>query len=448
MKNITFIILGATGDLANSRIFPAIHRIACSENSPKKIAVIGVARKPMTDESFRDLFGKSTGNPTGKKWKELRSRIYYFQTDFDTDFGFEELGSKISEIERTHSIDSVRLFYLATLPEHFESIARNLKKFCMKKTGRKMVIVEKPFGQNKKTAVEIELEIKKCFAENEIFRADHYLAKPILQKFAFPDKEILKMKKLLNKENVDHVQINILENSGIGKRGNFFDRTGTVRDVGQNHLMQMLSIIAMNPPKNKMDIAQEKTDVLNAVSGIKSENIIFGQYDEYQQENGISLKSKTETFFSAKIFIDNKRWQGVPFFLRAGKHMGGKLVSIYVKFKQSKKNLPDSIIIQVHPKSGIFTIQRNKENGASNTAKIHGPETGIEEEYEFLIKEAISGSKKIFLNMEEIEKSWKIIDKIREKKSVVFTYKKGSFGPEKALTLIENTGRNWFNKIL
>tara|TARA_Y100000310_G_scaffold57396_1_gene52590 strand:- start:1821 stop:3242 length:1422 start_codon:yes stop_codon:yes gene_type:complete len=464
-NNFTFIIMGATGDLAQKKLFPAIHRLISKNKIGKNFSVVGIGRKDFTKEKFAELVKKNIkGNES--TLKILEERLYYHKLNFDTKQGYKELGSFLNFTELKHKTKKNRLFYLATLPRHFKSIAQNLRKHgLVKRKGNwSRVVFEKPFGSDEKTAHLLNKEIRKGFSEDQIYRIDHYLGKELVQNIGVLRSGNRLFLPLWNKENIDHIQINLLENFGVENRGNFYDQEGALKDVGQNHILQLLCLTTMEIPKSfdAKSIRNEKIKVLKAIKKISPANVVLGQYDDFTKEKGVKKNSKTETFFALKAFIENARWKGVPFYLRSGKSLGKKFASIYIQFKKPNQSIfrdqdlkSNYLIIQIQPEDGILIQLNGKMPGEKlkvmplKMSFCHqcafGPNTP--EAYETLIYEAIVGDQSAFIRSDEIEESWKVIDQITKKKIPVQKYAKGSFGPKKAEALMKKDKREWFNKI-
>ncbi|HZX33959.1 MAG TPA: glucose-6-phosphate dehydrogenase [archaeon] len=465
--NFSFIILGATGDLAQKKLFPAVHNLVRAGRIGKNFSVVAVARKDISREEFAAQIREGIGKKLhGDSWKTLEERLYYFQLDFNDAEGFKGLADFMGQIEARHNTGSNRLFYLATLPNHFESIARNLKKCGLSKSGENWckAVFEKPFGHDEKSAKTLNKQILQAFNESQIYRIDHYLGKELVQNIGVVRFANMIFAPLWNRKGIDHVQINLVENFGVESRGEFYDNEGALRDVCQSHLLQLLCLTTMNVPKRFDDkcIRDEKVKVLKAVKKISAKDVVLGQYAGYTGEEGVKKGSKTETFFALKLFIGNDTWKGVPFYLRSGKNLAKKFSSIYIQFKRPKHRLlegreiaPNYMVIQIQPDDGMLVQLNGKLPGEKmriSPVKMtfchecaFGPNTP--EAYETLILDALNGNQEAFMRADEIEHSWKIIDALTGKNLPVHAYDKGSFGPKEADELIKKDGYEWFNKI-
>ena len=338
MDDVTFIILGATGNLTKKKLIPAIYHLI--ENKKiKKFAIIGVARNKTQTKTILNKSKKHIKNIKQKVWKELENNFHYLPLDFYQQEKFCSLDPFVKNIEKKNKLSGNRLFYLATLPQHFPVIAKTLKKCALtKKTKNNWVraVFEKPFGHDLKSAKKINKTIKKIFKEKQIYRIDHYLGKELIQNIAITKFTNTFLEPLLNNRYVDHVQVILSENVGIEERGPFYDKYGVIRDVLQNHMMQMLSLSTMEKPKKFSGnyIRDEKVKILKTVKTTKE--LVVGQYIGYKKEKGIPKNSKTETFAATKLFVNNKRWKKVPFYLIAGKKMKNKITSVYFQFKKAQ----------------------------------------------------------------------------------------------------------------
>ncbi|MCR4368748.1 MAG: glucose-6-phosphate dehydrogenase [archaeon] len=464
-NNFTFIIMGATGDLAQKKLFPALHGLIKMKKIGGEFNVVAVARKDLGNKDFMEIAKKNIKSPNEEAWKTLSERTHYFNMDFNDAEKFAALAALLDSLD-AKSARHDRLFYLATLPAHFGPIAKNIKKCGLAdaKNGWARVVFEKPFGDDRKSAKKLDKELLGVFGEDQIYRIDHYLGKELVQNIGVLRFANMLFTPLWNRAGIDHVQINILEDFGVGGRGEFYDATGALRDVAQNHLLQLLCLTAMEVPKDfsEKSIRDEKVKVLKSVRKIAKQDVVLGQYEGYEKEKGVKRGSKTETFCAFRVFVDNERWRGVPFYLRTGKNLGKKFASIYIQFKSPQHDIlqnrdikPNYLVVQIQPDDGMLIRINGKVPGEKMKIMpvkmtfchecTFGPNTP--EAYETLIVDAIDGSKEAFIRSDEIDASWKIIDQITKKKFPVNKYNTGSFGPNKAEELAKANGREWFNKI-
>jgi glucose-6-phosphate 1-dehydrogenase len=463
-NDFSFIIMGSTGDLAQKKLFPAMYGLYHRKEFGENFCIIGVGRRKIGREEFVEGIREKI-KISEENWRSFSSKIHYFSLDFEDSHGYIDLKDFIEDVEKKSKLSSNRLFYLATLPQHFENIAKNLKEKRLAETnGWCRVVFEKPFGEDLKTARLLNSKISKAFDENQIYRIDHYLGKELVQSISVLRACNRIFAPLWNKDNIDHVQINLIEDFGVETRGEFYDKEGSLKDVGQSHLLQLLALIAMEPPKrfDEKCIRDSKVKVLRSISKIKKEDLVLGQYQGYLDEKGVNPFSKTDTFFALKLFINNNRWKGVPFYLRSGKNLAKKFSSIYIQFKEPDYNVfegqnikPNYLLIQIQPEDGILLQLNSKMPGQKNKILpvkmtfchecTFGPNTP--KAYETLLLDVLKGDQSAFMRADEIEESWRLIDQAISLKKPIHVYEKGSFGPKEANELIEKDGREWFNKI-
>ncbi|MEM4261797.1 MAG: glucose-6-phosphate dehydrogenase [Candidatus Diapherotrites archaeon] len=465
IDNFLIVIMGSTGDLAIKKLFPAIFGLMKLNKIGDNFAVVAVARKNLSNEEFFELAKNSIKTNNKNLLDSLKSRIYYFSMNFNDVAKYKELGELILEKEKKHNTLGNKLFYLATLPEHFSPIVKNLKANALteEKNNWCRVVFEKPFGDDEKSARALNKEISEAFHEKQIFRIDHYLGKELVQSLAVLRGTNMVFNTIWDSKHIDHIQINLLEDFGIAKRGNYYDKYGALKDVFQNHILQLLALISMEMPSNlsSENIRNEKVKVLNNLIVKNKSDFVLGQYNGYCSEEGVSNNSKTETFFAGKVFLNNDRWKGTPFYVRSGKNLGLRFSSIYIEFKNpingiiANTILPNYLLIQIQPESGILLRLNSKSPHSKNSITpvkmtfchecAYGPNTL--EAYENLLKDALEGDQSAFIRYDEIETSWKIVDKIKAMNLPIYNYEKGTFGPKESEDLIKNDNREWFNKI-
>lgn len=446
MNSLTFIILGATGDLAKRYIFPAIYTLI-KEKKVEKCAVMGLARRPMTAAQLLAPSREFIANLDPKIWKQLEQSTYYNTLQFDNSADFQKLKATLENIEKKHSLSGNRLFYLATLPQHFDTITQNLAASGVakqSKTNWSRLVYEKPFGDNLQSAQKINRCIARVFDESQVYRMDHYLGKELVGNIALVRFTNRILEPLWNKNHLESVQIILSEKLGLEGRGEFYDKYGALKDVVQSHMLQMMALVGMeSPAKITGDyIRNEKVKVLQK---IKVKDVFLGQYDGFTKEEGVNKDSKTETFAALKLEIDNPRWKGVPFFLKTGKFLDKRETSIHLKFKMVEclltKNCPmDSnyLTIRVQPNEGIIFEMNAKVPGETyNVLPVkmefcHSCLYGLKspEAYENLLNLVIEGDQSVFVRNDEIEAAWKMVDGIKKEKSVLYSYVKGSKGPK------------------
>lgn len=453
---VTFIIFGITGDLSKRKLIPAIYHLLKNKKL-KNFVLIGTGRSSVTINDILATAKSFLKNPDPAVWRFLEEQSQYYQLDFSNPDDFVKLQQQVVEIEAKHALPGNRLFYLATLPNHFIPITENLAKSNLadKEQKESRIVYEKPFGHDLKSAKKINRAITKVFDEQQIYRIDHYLGKELVANIALLRFTNRVLEPLWNKNHLEHVQIILDEKLGIEGRGNFYNHYGALIDVVQNHMLQLLALTAMERPKKLSGefIREEKAKVLKKV---RFHDVLLGQYQGYTAEKGVDSSSKTETFAAVYVTVNNKRWQGVPFYLRTGKSLDKKETSIYLKFKHVPcllDNCPpnsNSLLIRIQPNEGFFLELYAKVPGVSHQITpvkmdfSHAaafPQTP--EAYEVLLEDVIKGERSLFIRNDEIEFSWKIIDTIKARKVPLFYYEPGSKGPKELAEFAQKQGFGW-----
>lgn len=462
------VIFGATGDLSRQRLIPALYRLFERKLLPKSFNIIGFARSEFSHEQFRK---KIKPENAAAEWSEFAKNIYYTPGNFTNEADFQKLSSFLKKLENPGHSCANRLFYFATLPSHYHTISHALDKSgllvgCSVHKRQTRVVIEKPFGSDLRSASSLDKTLSKYFAESQIYRIDHYLGKETVQNILTVRFANSIFEPIWNRKYIDHVQISSLEERGIENRGAFYEQTGAIRDVIQNHMMQLVAHIAMEAPSDLSagSIRDERAKVIKQirmpkVAGMKS-FLATGQYDGYRNEPNVHSKSRVETFAALKLFVDNKRWQGVPFYLRAGKRLKSKITEISIHFKRPLPDLfdrqpeiPNVLNFEIHPNEGLFLDIAAKFPGFGIRLHPVTMELGYHsafqgefpEAYERLLLDFIEGDQRLFARSDEIEYSWKYIDEIGKylQKTKVSAYPAGSWGPEAAEKLIKKDKRQW-----
>lgn len=484
-----FFIFGATGDLARRKLFPAIYSLYREGKLAEDFAVVGVARRSRSPEEFRnDLyesiqeFCRYKAN-NDEQWQQFAEHFEYKSLDINNVDGFRELREQTERLESKFDIPGNRLFYLALAPELFGSVSNSLQQGGMLDgSGWNRLVIEKPFGYNLESARKLNEEIRQVFEEEEIYRIDHYLGKEMVQNI-----EVIRFgnaffEPLWNNKHIANIQITLGETVGVEERGGYYDHSGALRDMGQNHMLQMLTMIAMEPPSRLLpeDIRDEKVKVLRSLRPFESaddvrSNVVRGQYTEgthrgqqlkgYRQEDKVDPESSTETYFAARVFVDNFRWAGVPFYLRTGKRLPVKTTEVVVEFKSmpnkvylgQKYNLePNLLVIRVNPMEGIYIRINAKKPGSESEIEplamdfcqscmigINSPEA-----YERLLHDAAEGDSTYFTRWDEVATAWSYVDRIaqawQETPDTLEQYPAGSWGPEGANELLRKDGYHWW----
>jgi len=479
------VIFGASGDLAKRKLIPAIYELARQKMLSEKFALVGYARSPMSDEQFRQecrdaIKQFSRTKPVDEAVvNRLTGAISYVSgEDYGSAEGHGKLAAKLRELDEKVGTAGNRLFYLSTPPEAFEPVINCLgaKKEAYRSAagkGFERIIIEKPFGYDLKSAKELNALLHKYFGEEEIFRIDHYLGKETVQNLMVMRFANSIFEPIWNYKYIDHVQITVSETLGVGSRGGYYEKSGALRDMVQNHMFQLMALAAMEPPValDSVSIRDEKVKVYRSVRPIRPENVddftVRAQYSGYLKEKGVASNSTTETFVALKLFIDNWRWSGTPFYLRTGKFLEEKLSEMVVRFRSPPLTLfqkqcdtvvyPNDLIIRVQPEEGISWRLNGKVPGGQMNIRpvaldfLYSTAFHVEppEAYERLIADAIIGDQTLFIRGDEAEAAWSVIDPIeqgwRTSPRVPQEYAPGSWGPKRAMDLIELDGRRWLH---
>jgi glucose-6-phosphate 1-dehydrogenase len=472
------VIFGATGDLTARKLVPALYSLLHDGQLPSLFACIGFARRPKTDAQFREEMAKAISEFTRTKpveeslLKHFQDHLFYHMSEFHDDQGYEALKKRLLDLDARLGTKGNRIFYLATPASYFPLICKKLHTANLiytKETESKWsrVVIEKPFGHDLPSAESLQQELLSYLSEKQIFRIDHYLGKETVQNLLVFRFANAIFESLWNCRHIDHFQITVAEDIGIGTRGKFWEETGLVRDIVQNHMMQLLSLVTMEPPAalEASAIHDEKVKVLQSIRPLQNSDCIRGQYGPgivggldvigYRQEKDVLPTSHTETFMAMKLFIDNPRWSGVPFFLRAGKRLPKRTTEIAVIFKNPPEQLfqpiPNTLVIRIQPDEGASLKINCKVPGPSNQIQPvkmdfrYGTYFGLAppDAYERLICDCILGDSTLFARQDEVLQSWRLLTPILTSDKDPFLYPAGSWGPQAADQLIEESGRTW-----
>jgi glucose-6-phosphate 1-dehydrogenase len=484
----SIVIFGATGDLTHRKLIPALYNLAADGELPPAAVIIGFARRPKSDDDFRQEMEEAVRKFSRQAvrdeiWKTFSQSLFYHQSEFGDEAGYKRLSERLSEIDKNHGTRGNRLFYLAAGPEQFEPILKHLKAAGLNQTCKgswARVIIEKPFGTDLASARELNRIVRNSFSEEQTYRIDHFLGKETAQNILVLRFANAIFAPLWNTHYIDHVQITAAETLGVGTRAGFYETAGALRDMVQNHLLQLLCLVAMEPPTDLSadSIRDEKVKVVRSLRrwspGDIVANVVRGQYTKgaihgdpvvgYRQEQNVNPDSQTETFVALRLFIDDWRWADVPVYMRVGKRLPKSATEISIHFKKAppvlfNKDLHDLnvLVIRIQPDEGISLRIHAKVPGTSfriEPVKMdfhYGTSFGkaSPEAYERLLLDAMSGDATLFARRDEVEEAWAYIDPIEERWHVkknapqLFFYPAGSWGPEAADDLLARDGRAW-----
>ena len=485
VDNLVLIIFGASGDLTARKLIPALFDLYKGNNLPENFLVLGASRSNLSDEEFRDKVVRESGylekERNGKNASFLNSfadKLYYQDLGESYDTDYSNLADRIAALDNQHNIGGNYIFYLSTPPDMYEVIARNLsaKSLSDQSNGWKRLIVEKPFGYSLNSAKSLNKGLQKYFKESQIYRIDHYLGKETVQNLLVTRFANSIFEPLWNRNYINHVEITNAESVGVEKRGGYYDKSGALRDMFQNHLLQIVSLVVMEPPIDDRAeaIRDEKVKALKSIRIMDDEetlykNTIRGQYlasdfmgesvPGYREEPGVADDSTTETFAAVKFYVDNWRWKNVPFYVRTAKRMPTKVTEVVIHFKSPHHHIfsqsevidkDNKLIIRIQPDEGIlikfgvkvpgqgFKVERaNLEFNYDDLA-----ETTIMTAYERLLLDAMMGDPTLYARADEVEAAWSFVDPILDywkngKNVVTYGYSAGVWGPQNTNDLFE-----------
>ncbi|MBA3723175.1 MAG: glucose-6-phosphate dehydrogenase [Parachlamydiaceae bacterium] len=493
-ESCILVIFGATGDLTARKLIPALYNLARDGQLPAHFACVAFARRDKTNETFRNELLEDVNNYSRSKpvdadlWKSFREKIFYHQSEFDNDDGYEKLNHLLHQLDAQFDTKGNRVFYLSTQPSFFTTIVEKLNQHHLIynpatiKDKWTRVIIEKPFGHDLESAKMLQQELIQHLDESQIYRIDHYLGKETVQNlFVFRFGNPI-FESIWNNNHIDNIQISVSEEMGIGTRGRFWEEAGMLRDIVQNHVMQLLSLVAMEPPA-KLDadsIRDEKVKVLESIRPLPLDTMddiaIRGQYGPgyingepvkgYREEDNVDPHSSVETYVALQLIIDNWRWAGVPFYVRAGKRLPKRSTEIAITFKNAPRFLfktdaakeiePNVLVIRIQPDEGI-SLKMNCKVPALTTAiqpvKMdfrYGAYFGSTppEAYERLICDCMAGDNTLFARDDEVIASWKLLTPLlnhwANQSPIDFpNYQSGTWGPEASEKMLKLQGRRW-----
>jgi glucose-6-phosphate 1-dehydrogenase len=477
----TIVIFGASGDLTSRKLVPALYNLMRGGSLPADTRIVGFSRTPMSDAewraSLRDTTAKhcNCGPLDDDSWQRFAASIHYQPGDIGVSADIGRLETRLRELEGGGDAD--RIYYLATAPQFYEPVISALGEHGMaiQDRGARRIVVEKPFGTDQATAQALNAHIHTVFRESQVFRIDHYLGKESVQNILALRFANTIFEPIWNRRYVDHVQITVAEEVPVGRRGGYYDSAGVLRDMFQNHLLQLLMVTAMEAPArfNASAVRNEKVKVLEAIRPLDAADAaaagIRGQYRGYLQEPGVPADSRTATFGAIRLEIDNWRWQGVPFYLRSGKAMSCRTTQIVIGFRQPPLELfangtpahareANRLVIQIQPAEGIQLHFHTKVPGAGMHLRLTDLDFSysrrfagrLPEAYEPLLLDVMEGDASLFARADEVEKSWEIIDPFAQAWAAPTlpppaVYEHGDWGPMSSFEWMAAQGRTWFD---
>ncbi len=475
----TVVIFGASGDLTSRKLIPALFSLARKDRLPPGTRVVGFARSKFSNEEWRKKLTETTQKFAAKlwdpaAWEEFAKSIYYHPGDIGQASDFTALAKQLDELEQGRQ--SSRLYYLSTAPQFYEPAVAQLGAagLAAETSGPRRVIIEKPFGTDLASAKHLNDAVHKVFAEGQVYRIDHYLGKETVQNMLVLRFANSIFEPVWNRRYVDHVQITTAEEVTVGRRGGYYDKSGVLRDMFQNHLLQLLTVTAMESPAkyNADAVRDEKVKVLSAIQPMTPDEVcrdtLRGQYRGYTSEPDVPPDSQTATFAAMKLGVQNWRWQGVPFYLRSGKAMSCRTTQIVIQFNEPPHLLFPSgprgiqggnrLVIQVQPAEGIQLHFQTKIPDAGMKLRLSDLDFSFQREfqgvmpeaYERLLLDAMQGDASLFARADEVEAAWDIIDPIlktwKERNlPPIHLYEPGLWGPEESTAWMAAQGREWFD---
>jgi glucose-6-phosphate 1-dehydrogenase len=487
----TVILFGASGDLAKRKVIPALYDLAIHDALGPRYALVGYARTPMTDDSFRATAGDAAKNISEvgpidpQQWAGFASNLFYNPGDYNNQEAYLQLAKRLADLDSSNNLGGNRLFYLSTPPEVYPDIVEQLGRAGLARPASPnswvRIIIEKPFGRDLASAKELNQIVLNVFDEKQVYRIDHYLGKDTVQNLLVLRFGNGIFEPLWNRNYVDHVQITAAETLGVERRGGFYETAGALRDMIQSHVLQLTSLVAVEPPASfdATAVRNEKLKVLQSIRPFNLEmvaqSVVRGQYAPgkigdkpvpgYRQEPNVNPASRTETFVSAKLLIDNWRWAGVPFYLRTGKRLAKRTTEIMIEFRRAPHMVfrerdvePNRLVLNIQPDEGISVSFGAKRPGTEmsignvtmNFSYREGFGEGTRSAYATLLNDCLRGDATLFDRGDSVEAAWSLVDPILDvwsaaKTATVQQYASGSWGPRESDLLLERDGRQWYN---
>jgi glucose-6-phosphate 1-dehydrogenase len=475
------VIFGASGDLTSKKLMPALYALAVRRLLPEKFAIVGAARSEESDDDFRERMKQAVKDHardpfSDETWDQLAEGLHYVTLDFADDRGEDELRDILTALDKERGTGGNRVYYFAVPPA---AIGTLVEEIAARRAAEGWIrlIIEKPFGHDLQSARDLNTELQQHFAENEVFRIDHYLGKETVQNMLALRFSNGIFEPIWNRQFIDHVQITVAESIGIEGRAGYYEQAGAIRDIFQNHLLQLVAITAMEPPFDFTadSVRNEKVKVLKALHTPGPKHVVRGQYGPgfvegeevrgYREEDGVAPNSLTDTFVAAKLYVDNWRWADTPFYVRMGKRLARRETTIAIQFKRAPHPpfedgageglRPNVLLIHVQPNEGVSLAIGAKVPGQGMTIRtvhmdfLYGGafREGLPDAYERLILDAMLGDATLFTRSDEIEEQWALVDAIiafwqRDRPSFP-NYPAGTWGPTAADDLLHRDGRSW-----
>ena len=472
----TIVIFGASGDLAKRKLVPALFTLAAKNRLDDNVRIVGASRSPMSDDQFRESMWDALQEFRDLKnrrhdWDRFARRLHYIPADISNPEHFVNLKEQLEELEGDAK-PANRLFYLSIAPSLYLPAVLNLgaSDLALEDTGWRRVVIEKPFGWNLESAQALNREVHQVFQEEQVYRIDHYLGKESVQNLLVLRFANAIFEPVWNRNYVDNIQITVAESVDVADRAGYYDESGVVRDMVQNHLLQLLTMVAMEPPSaaDAESLRSKKVDVLKAIRRWETDNVsnhaIRGQYNGYLDEKGVGPGSLTGTYVAMRLYVDNWRWRDVPFYLRTGKAMANKTSEIIIQF-QSPPHLmfddrkpddlsPNVLSVCLQPNEGTHLRFQSKVPDQGMAMRPVDMEfryetafrdQSIPEAYELLLEDALQGDASLFIRSDHIEEAWRIVEPLLNWNEIrpPYQYDRGSWGPQAADELLAQDGRSW-----
>ena len=487
----TVILFGASGDLAKRKVIPAMYDLAQYNSLGACYAIIGFARTPMTDETFRNNVGEAAktisevGPIDPQKWSDFAANLFYAEGDYSDPDSYSRLVRRLAELEAAKKLCGNRLFYLSTPPEVYPDIVEQLGRAGLARPNKPnswvRIIIEKPFGRDLASAKQLNKIVLNVFEEKQIYRIDHYLGKDTVQNLLVLRFGNGIFEPLWNRNYVDQVQITASETLGVERRGGFYETAGALRDMIQSHVLQLTSLVAVEPPASfdATAVRNEKLKVLQSIRPFNLEMVaqwvVRGQYAPgkiadkslpgYREEQGVKPDSRTETFVAMRLLVDNWRWAGVPFYLRTGKRLARRSTEIMIQFKRAphivfreREVEPNRLVLNIQPEEGVSVSFGAKRPGTEmsignvtmNFSYKEGFGGATRSAYATLLNDCLRGDATLFDRGDSVEAAWSLVDPILDvwsaaKTAGVPVYSSGTWGPKESDQLLERDGRQWYN---